>query len=108
MYDKYQSFLSQNFQYLKGKFSIYVYLNRRVFVRYPASYLELLYLFWFWFFTLYGLHLGLIRPVRDGPSLLVVDKNLEEHTGYHSGFQSRRHHAGVPGHSQSSFLSVKQ
>ena len=29
-YEKYQSFLSENFQFLEGKFSIY--LNRRVFV----------------------------------------------------------------------------
>ena len=31
-YEKYQSFLSENFQFLEVKFSIYMYLNRHVFV----------------------------------------------------------------------------
>ena len=31
-YEKYQSFLSENFQFLEVKFSIYMYLNRCVFV----------------------------------------------------------------------------
>ena len=41
-YEKYQSFLSENFQFLEVKFSIY--LNRRVYVMYFAdtsSFLEL-------------------------------------------------------------------
>ena len=31
-YEKYQTFLSENFQFLAVKFSIYMYLNRCVFV----------------------------------------------------------------------------
>ena len=31
-YEKYQRFLSENFKFLEVKFSIYMYLNRRVFV----------------------------------------------------------------------------
>ena len=36
-YEKYRSFLSQNFQFLEVKFSLY--LNRRVFVMYICAFL---------------------------------------------------------------------
>ena len=39
-YEKYQSFLSENFQFLEVKFSIY--LNRRVFVMMATAVMKLL------------------------------------------------------------------